>query len=97
MDIHINVDTQKLIEQQIAAGKCSSAEEAVERAVALWASSVSLPKDIDAEDLARQHGVKPLTNPAKQLKADFWPADETAGEFLDTIYELRSHGTPRMP
>ena len=97
MNIHITADTQKLIEQQIAAGNCSSAEEAIERAVALWASSVSLPKDIDIEALARQQGVKPLINPTEQLRADSWSSDEPADEFLDALYELRSQGTPRMP
>lgn len=43
------------------------------------------------EELAREQGVKPITDP-DTLRGDFWPEDETADEFIAAIRELRREG-----
>jgi hypothetical protein len=40
------------------------------------------------EQLAVQQGVKPITDP-DVLRGDFWPADESADEFIATVRRWR--------
>ncbi|HEX8220693.1 MAG TPA: hypothetical protein VF914_15985 [Chloroflexia bacterium] len=40
------------------------------------------------EDLAKQQGVVPVTNPST-LAGDFWPGDETAEEFIAALRQWR--------
>lgn len=46
---------------------------------------------VSAEELARQQGVKPITD-ISELYGDFWPEDETCDEFLEWLYESRKAG-----
>ncbi|MHC4252674.1 MAG: hypothetical protein ACYS9X_26450 [Planctomycetota bacterium] len=46
------------------------------------------------EELAAEQGVKPITD-LKLLRADFWPEDETADEFIAAVREWRREGTDR--
>lgn len=46
---------------------------------------------IDPESLAAQQGVQPLANP-QDLYADFWPPDETADQFNQTVRQWRREG-----
>ena len=43
------------------------------------------------EDLAKQQGVKPVTDPST-LAGDFWPEDETAEAFIATLRRWRKEG-----
>jgi hypothetical protein len=43
---------------------------------------------ISLEDLARQQGVKPVSDPST-LAGDFWPEDEDIEEFIATIRQWR--------
>lgn len=48
----------------------------------------------DLDTLIRTQGVTPITN-VSELKADFWPEDETADEFIATIREWRKGSSSR--
>jgi hypothetical protein len=43
------------------------------------------------EELAAEQGVKPIEN-VDDLSGDFWPADESADEFLAWLRQLRQEG-----
>jgi hypothetical protein len=45
----------------------------------------------DAETLAREQGVKPIKS-IDDLRGDFWPDDESADEFVETIRQWRREG-----
>ncbi|MDQ3548502.1 MAG: hypothetical protein M3439_06740 [Chloroflexota bacterium] len=47
---------------------------------------------ISLKELAREQGVKPVNNLA-DLRADFWPEDESVDEFVATIREWRREGS----
>jgi hypothetical protein len=44
------------------------------------------------EELAAEQGVKPIAS-IDDLRADFWPEDESIDEFLAAVREWRRHGT----
>ena len=99
MQSHIPDDLASEI-TQLARGLNVDVDDAVREALENWVTQhrqpVGLPKKIDFDTLVAQQGVKPLTNPAADLKADFWPADESADDIISAVRELRSHGTPRV-
>jgi hypothetical protein len=41
-----------------------------------------------ARRLTAQQGVKPISN-VEELRADFWPPDESADEFLSWLHSVR--------
>ena len=45
-------------------------------------------------EMARQQGVKPIQN-MEELKADFWPEEESVDDFLSWVRELRQSDKPR--
>jgi hypothetical protein len=45
----------------------------------------------DAETLAREQGVKPIKS-IDDPRGDFWPEDESADEFVETIRQWRREG-----
>jgi hypothetical protein len=47
-----------------------------------------------AWELARKQGVKPIRSMA-ELKADFWPEEESIDEFLSWVRALRQADKPR--
>jgi hypothetical protein len=49
---------------------------------------------IDPEALVAQQGVKPIANP-EDLYADFWPADETADDFIQAVRQWRREESKR--
>lgn len=49
---------------------------------------------MDLEAWITQQGIKPIENP-ENLKAEFWPEDETADQFLDAVRRWRREETNR--
>ncbi|MGB9178550.1 MAG: hypothetical protein WCB68_04820 [Pyrinomonadaceae bacterium] len=47
-----------------------------------------------AWELAKRQGVKPIRNMA-ELKADFWPEEESIDDFLSWLRDLRQNDKPR--
>jgi hypothetical protein len=43
---------------------------------------------LDVDALAASQGVQPVSSP-EELAADFWPADETADEFIASVRRWR--------
>lgn len=52
----------------------------------------ALPPKIDLDALAARQGVRPIEDPA-EMRADFWPEDETADEFIATVRRWRREGS----
>ena len=50
----------------------------------------------DAETLAIEQGVKPVTD-LEALLGDFWPEEETADDFLAAVRRWRSEGEREAP
>lgn len=50
--------------------------------------STNLTDDLTVEELAVLQGVKPIAS-LEELKADFWPEDESVDEFIQTIRQWR--------
>ena len=49
--------------------------------VAFW-------EDLTVEQIARRQGVRPFRS-VEELKADFWPEDESIDDFIETIHRWR--------
>jgi Arc/MetJ-type ribon-helix-helix transcriptional regulator len=102
MRIDITGEMEKLIQAQVAAGQFDSPAEFVEATVKHWQRTHNggpgeaigpLHEHADIEELAAAQGVGPLRDPA-QLRADFWPDDESVDDFVAEIRSLRRQGWP---
>jgi hypothetical protein len=96
MHIEINGESERLIQAGLASGEFHTAEEAIAAMARAWAaarqpSTVSIPRmkaSTDIRALAAEQGVRPFDASAR--KPDFWPADESADQFLAFLHETRN-------
>jgi len=96
MQIEISNTTEKLLHAALASSDYQSADEFIAAmAMRVVGGEIpQMPKHIDIDELAKQQGVGPINN-FRDLKADFWPQDESVDDFLLEIRDRRQHDSPR--
>ncbi|REJ77042.1 MAG: hypothetical protein DWQ34_10270 [Planctomycetota bacterium] len=91
MQIEINGEAERMVQQVMDSGRFDSPGEVVEAAMTAL-PDFNLPGRPLArarlEAMIRLQGVKPLKD-GTELHADFWPEDETADDINAFVRELR--------
>lgn len=86
-------------EELLESGRYRSLDEIIAAAAGPLPSAeselTSMPDHIEVDDFAKREGIGVLED-FRKLKADFWPQDETAEEFLSAIHHGRDDNQPRV-
>ena len=101
MHIELNETTEKLLKMVLATGRYDSVDEIIADAAGVLQAPPSsptiqrLPEHIDIDDLATDQGNSPVKD-FRDLKADFFPPEETTDEFLSFLHADNRHDVPRV-
>jgi len=101
MHIELNENTEKLLRMVLATDRYDSVEDIIAEAAAVLPTALSsptiqpMPEHVDIEDLAAEQKVGPVKN-FRDLKADFFPPEETTDEFLSFLHVDNHHDVPRV-
>ena len=93
MQIEINGEAERMVQQLMDSGRFDSPDEVVEAAIIAMPTfnlPCRPPTERRLEALIRLQGVKPLKD-GTELYADFWPDDESIDDFNDFVREIRSN------
>lgn len=90
MNIEITGDAEKFVQHALASGQFKSVDEIIASFAGLHGDKplASMEDHIDVDELAATQGVGPIQD-ARDLKADFWPEDESVDDFLKGIKDRR--------
>ena len=97
MQIEVHGETERVIQEQLQAGRFSTAEAVVDAAVrefAAPATAVAKSRRSELEARMVRHGIRPLVD-GTELYGDFWPEDQSVDEFLETIHQQRRVSSQR--
>jgi hypothetical protein len=101
MHIELNENTEKLLKMVLATGRYDSVDEIIADAAGvlqMYPSSPTIqrmPEHVDIDDLAAEQGIGFVTD-FRDLKADFFPPNETTNEFLSFLHADNHHDVPRV-
>ncbi len=96
MHIELNENTEKLLKLVLATGRYDSVDDIIAEAAAVLPTDLSsstiqqMPEHVDIDDLAVEQGIGPVKD-FKDLKADFFPPEETTDQFLSFLHADNRH------
>jgi len=95
MHIELNENTEKLLKIVLATGRYDSVDDIIAEAAAVLPPVQQMPEHVDIDDLAAEQGIG-LVKDFRDLKADFFPPNETTDEFLSFLHADNHHDVPRV-
>ena len=101
MHIELNDNTEKLLKIVLATGRYNSVDDIIAKVAAVLPTAPSsptiqqMPEHVDIDNLAAEQGIG-LVKDFRDLKADFFPPEETTDEFLSFLHADNNHDVPRV-